>query len=129
MSSRAHSFLPEPFAEVGINWEVFIGIFGGACTAALLVVGEDPEPELVERPCLGTVPEVEAIGEEGVVLGFDEFAEEDDDEGRAALAEVLALGGMIIIGGACGGVGVPVGGLSINVLILTGSVYWVYSEK
>jgi hypothetical protein len=74
MSSRARSFLPEPLAEVGINWEVLIGVLGGACTAALLVVVEDPEPELVECPCLGTVPEVEAVGEEGVVLGFDEFA-------------------------------------------------------
>jgi hypothetical protein len=117
-------------AEVGVSWEALIGVLGGACTTALLVVVEDPEPELVERPCLGTVPEVEAVGEEGVVLGFEEFAEEDDDdESRAALAEVLGLGGLIIVGGAGGGAGVPAGGLGTYVLILTGIVDWGCSEK
>jgi hypothetical protein len=36
------------------------------------------------------VPEVEAVGDEGVMLGFDD--NDNDKEGRAALAEVLALG-------------------------------------
>ncbi len=39
----------------------------------------------------GTLPEVKAVGEGGVVLGLDEAAD-DDDKGKAALAEVLALG-------------------------------------
>ena len=38
----------------------------------------------------GIAPEVGAVGEDGVVLGFDEDADEVDEEGRAALAEVLA---------------------------------------
>ncbi len=129
MSSRARSFLPEPLAEVGVSWDILIGVSGGACMDALLVVVEDPELELAGRPCLGSVPEVEAVGEEGVVLGFDEFAEVDVDDSRAALAEVLALGGLIVVGGAGGGAGVPVGGLCTEVLTLTGGVYWGCSEK
>ncbi len=51
----------------------------------------------------GTVPEVEAIGEEDTVLGGDE----EDDDYWAGLAEVLALGVIIFgigigAGAACG---------------------------
>ncbi len=66
----------------------------------------------------GMALEVEAIGDEGVVLGLDDWAEEVDDDGRVALAEVLALGGLTVVGGARGGVGVLVGTLSTGALAL-----------
>ncbi len=59
----------------------------------------------------GTVLEVEAVGEDGVVLGLDEAAD-DDDEGRADLAKVLALGALISGDGVVGGAGGTVGGLT-----------------
>ncbi len=43
---------------------------------------------------LGTVPEVEALGDEGVVLGLEEMLEDVVEDGSLALAEVLALGGL-----------------------------------
>jgi hypothetical protein len=48
---------------------------------------------LDEYLALGTVPEVEGLGDDGVVLGLDE---EVVDEGSLALAEVLALGGLTL---------------------------------
>ncbi len=45
---------------------------------------------------LSTVPEVDTVGEEGVVLGGDE---DEDDDGRAALAEVPAFGIFILASG------------------------------
>ncbi len=69
----------------------------------------------------GIAPEVEAVGDDGVVLGFDELANEVDEEGRAALAEVLALGGLTVVGGAGGGTGGADGGLAEGALVLTDS--------
>jgi hypothetical protein len=46
----------------------------------------------------GMVP----LENDGVVLGLDDWADEVDDDGRVALAEVLALGGLTIVGGAGG---------------------------
>ena len=46
---------------------------------------------------LGAVPEVEGLGEEGVVLGREEVLEEVVDDGNRALVEVLALGGLTLI--------------------------------
>ncbi len=74
-------------ADLGAGWGVVIGVGEGA----LLGVAEDPEVELVGN-FLGTVPEVDAIGDEGVVLGLEE---DDDEEGSAALAEILAFGFLI----------------------------------
>ncbi len=74
----------------------------------------------------GMAPEVEAVGDEGVVLGLDELTEEVDDEGRAALAEVLALGGLIVAGG---GAGVCVAGFGTGALTLIGCVGCGCSEK
>ena len=45
---------------------------------------------------LGTVPEVDGLGDEGVVLGLEEVLEEVVEDGSLALAEVLALGGLTI---------------------------------
>ena len=45
---------------------------------------------------LGAVPEVDGLGEEGVVLGLEEVLEEVVDDGNRALVEVLALGGLIL---------------------------------
>ena len=61
---------------------------------------------------LGAVPEVDGLGDEGVVLGLEEVLEEVVEDGSLALAEVLALGGLILTAvgwaviGAGGGVGV-----------------------
>ncbi len=68
----------------------------------------------------GITPEVEAVGDDGVVLGFEELADEVDKEGRAALAEVLALGGLTIVGDAGGGAGGASGILAEGALALTG---------
>jgi hypothetical protein len=43
---------------------------------------------------LGAVPEVDGLGDEGVVLGLEEVLEEVVDDGNRALVEVLALGGL-----------------------------------
>ncbi len=45
---------------------------------------------------LGAVPEVDGLGEEGVVLGLEEVLEEVVDDGNWALVEVLALGGLTL---------------------------------
>ena len=45
---------------------------------------------------LGTVPEVDGLGDEGIVLGLEEVLEEVVEDGSLALAEVLALGGLIM---------------------------------
>ncbi len=57
----------------------------------LLGVEADPDIGCV-RFAFGIVPEVRAVGDDCEVLGLEEAADDDDDEGRAALAEVLALG-------------------------------------
>jgi len=54
---------------------------------------------------LGMVPEVVALGEDGVVLGPEEGFEEAVDEGSLARAEVLALGGFTVGAGTGAGVG------------------------
>ncbi len=56
---------------------------------------------------LGTVPEVDGLGDEGVVLGLDEVLEDVADEGSLALAEVLAFGCLAVSTGGCtvGGAG------------------------
>ncbi len=67
-------------------------VAAGAGTAVgegdLLRVADDPNVDLAGA-VFGTVPEVEAVGEEGVVLGVDE---DEDEDGSAALVEVLAFG-------------------------------------
>ncbi len=70
-------------AEVGAGAGVAVGV------GDLLWVEDEPEVELVGADLFGIVPEVEAVGEEGGVLGVDEA---EDDEGFAALVEVLAYG-------------------------------------
>ncbi len=57
---------------------------------------------------LGAVPEVDGLGDEGVVLGLEEVFEDVVEDGSLALAEVLALAGLamtaagFIVGGAGG---------------------------
>ena len=48
---------------------------------------------------LGAVPEVDGLGDEGIVLGLEDVAE----EGSLALAEVLALGGPAVTVAGCTG--------------------------
>ncbi len=54
---------------------------------------------------LGTVPEVDGLGDEGVVLGLEEVLEEVVEDGSLALAEVLAFGGLAMTAAGCTGVG------------------------
>ena len=54
---------------------------------------------------LGAVPEVDGLGDEGVVLGLDELFEEVVEEGSLALAEVLAFGCLAASTGGCTGGG------------------------
>ncbi len=84
---------------------------------------------LEEAFVLGMAPEVETVGDDGVVLGLDELAEEVDEEGRAALAEVLALGGLVILIVVGGGAGVLVAVFGAGVLTLIGCVGCGCSEK
>ena len=58
----------------------------GVCAVSVLEVYLAPEP----------VPEVDGLGDEGVVLGLEEVLEEVVEDGSLALAEVLALGGLTI---------------------------------
>jgi hypothetical protein len=44
----------------------------------------------------GAVPEVDGLGDEGVVLGPEEGLEVVVEDGSLALAEVLALGGLTL---------------------------------
>ncbi len=69
----------------------------------------------------GTVPEVDGLGDEGVVLGLEELLEEVVEDGSLALADVLAFGGLVMIVAGCTGVGAGdcTGG---RVLVLFGTV-------
>ena len=59
---------------------------------------------LDEYLALGTVPEVDGLGDDGVVLGLEELFDEVADEGSLARAEVLAFGGLAVsTGGGAGG--------------------------
>ncbi len=61
---------------------------------------------------LGTVPEVDGLGDEGVVLGLEEVLEDVVEDGSLALAEVLALAGLAMTTAGCtvDGAGGCVGG-------------------
>jgi hypothetical protein len=50
---------------------------------------------------LGAVPEVDGLGDEGVVLGLEEVLEDATEDGSLALAEVLALGGLTMTAAGC----------------------------
>ncbi len=63
---------------------------------------------LEEYLVLGTVPEVDGLGEDGVVLGLEEVFVEVIDDGSLARAEVLAFGGLTGIAGIGTGAGAGV---------------------
>ncbi len=50
---------------------------------------------------LGAVPEVDGLGDEGVVLGLEEVLEDVVEDGSLALAEVLALAGLAMTAAGC----------------------------
>ena len=60
---------------------------------------------LDEYLALGTVPEVDGLGDEGVMLRLDELFEEVVEDGSLALAEVLAFGCLAGSAGGCAGGG------------------------
>ncbi len=69
----------------------------------------------------GTVPEVDGLGEEGIVLGLEELLEEVVEDGSLALADMLAFGGLVMTVAGCivVGAGGCVGG---RVFVLVGTV-------
>ena len=69
---------------------------------------------------LGAVPEVDGLGDEGVVLGLEEVLEDVVEDGSLALAEVLALGGLAMATAGCivDGAGGCAGG---RVIVLVGA--------
>ena len=69
---------------------------------------------------LGTVPEVDGLVDEGVVLGLEEVLEEVVEDGSLALAEVLALGGLAMTAVGCTGVGAG-GCAGGRVIVLVGA--------
>ncbi len=50
---------------------------------------------------LGAVPEVDGLGDDGVVLGLEEVLEDVVEDGSLALAEVLALAGLAMTAAGC----------------------------
>ncbi len=54
---------------------------------------------------LGTVPEVDGLGDDSVVLGLEEVFDEVVEEGSLACTEVLAFGGLAVIAEGCTGGG------------------------
>ena len=94
---------------------MFVGVAagGGGCTCTggvgdrlgpVSVVeyrdeGVEADSVLEVYLALGTVPEVDGLGDDGVVLGLEEVFDEVADEGSLALADVLAFGGLAVIAG------------------------------
>jgi hypothetical protein len=72
---------------------------------------------LDEYLALGMVPEVDGLGDDGVVLGLEEGFEEVVDEGSLARAEVLASGGLAVSAGGCTG-----GGAGGWLMVLAGAL-------
>jgi hypothetical protein len=113
MSGQSRRSLPEPFGVVALTVG---GVFttGGGAGAGVGGVGDrlgavsvveqrdlgvGAVSVLDEYLTLGTVPEVDGLGDDGVVLGLEELFDEVVDEGSLARAEVLAFGGLAVIAG------------------------------
>ncbi len=77
-----------------------------------------------EGQVFGMAPEVEAVGNDRVVLGLEDWADDVDDDGNLALAEVLAFGGLTIVEGAGGGVRVLVESGVLVKVFGTGALIW-----
>ena len=60
---------------------------------------------LDEYLALGMVPDVDGLGDDGVMLGLEEVFDEFVDEGSLARAEVLAFGSLAVMAGGCTGGG------------------------
>jgi hypothetical protein len=99
------SSLPEPFGVVALTVDGVLTTGGGAGAGGvgdrLGAVSEVEQCDLA----LGTVPEVDGLGYDGVVLGLKELFDEVMDEGSLAQVEVLAFGGLAVIAGGCTGGG------------------------
>jgi hypothetical protein len=81
---------------------------GAVSVVELVDLGVGAVSVLDEYFVLGTIPEVEGLGGDGVVLGLDEVFEDVVEEGSLARAKVLAFGGLIGIGGFGAGAGAGV---------------------
>jgi hypothetical protein len=118
MSGQSRRSLPEPLGVVALTVGGVLTSDGGA-GAGVGGVGDRLGVVSVVEQCdlgvgavsvldeylaLGTVPEVDGLGDDGVVLGLEELFDEVVDEGSLARAEVLAFGGLAVIaGGRTGG--------------------------
>ncbi len=69
---------------------------------------------------LGMVPDVDGLGDEGVVLGLEEVLEDVMEDGSLALAEVLALSCLAVIAAGCIAVGAG-GCAGGRVIVLVGA--------
>jgi hypothetical protein len=121
MSGQSRRSLPEPFGVIALTGGGVLTTGGDAgAGAGALGVGDwlgavsvveqrdlrvGAVSVLDEYLALGTVPEVEGLGDDGVVLGLEELLDEVVDEGSLARAEVLAFGGLAVIAGGCIGGG------------------------
>jgi hypothetical protein len=114
MSGCNLSSLPEPLVDFGVT----SGAGGGVGDLLDIVPVLEPGAVSVldKVVVFGMAPEVVAVGDYGVVLGLEDWAENADDKGSLALAEVLALGGLTVSIG--GGVGAVVGALDTGALAL-----------
>ncbi len=103
-------------ADFGVTGSAGRGVGGGIgdLLGAVSVLEPGAVSVLDEVFVLRMAPEVVAVGEDGVVLGLEDWFEDIVDEGSLALAELLALGGLTV--GAGGGVGALVGALVTDAL-------------
>jgi hypothetical protein len=115
-SGRNLSNLPEPLADFGVTGGAGGGV--GDLIGAVSVLEPGVVSVLDEVFVFRMAPEVVTVGNDVVVLGLDDWVDNVDDEGSIALAEVLALGGLTVAGGAGGGVGALVGTLGTGALAL-----------
>jgi hypothetical protein len=117
MSGRSRSSLQEPFGVIALTVDGVLTTGGGAGAGgvgyrlgAVSVVEQcdlrvGAVSVLDEYLALGTVPEADGLGDEGVMLGLKELFDEVVDEGSLARVEVLAFGGLAVIAGGCTGGG------------------------
>ncbi len=80
-------------------------LLGAVSVVEQLDLGVGAVSVLDEYLALGMVPEVDGLGDKGVMIGLEELFEEVVDDGSLAQADVLGLGGLTVRAGGCTGGG------------------------